>query len=101
MPRRSALAHAVTEHDRAEQAKAARPKYGYYNPYALAQYLGRVNDVEADINAGLPPRDALLAGFNGRLLDKLLAAIGEPKATPAERAAQSVAYHRPRSTDSP
>lgn len=84
----NALVHAATAYDRKESTKR------YYNHYALAQYLMRIDEVEADIVKGTAPRQALLAAFNDRLLDHMLKAIGEPKFTRDEMLAQSPVYRR-------
>lgn len=67
----SALIHAATRHDDRE-AKGKR-----YNPYALAQYLRRIDDIEADIAKGASPKDAIMAGTHGTLRSALLRAVGE------------------------
>lgn len=72
------LVHAATEYDRKQSKKRG------YNIYALAHYMGRIQDIEKDIAAGRPLRQALLAGFTGRLLDALLKAAGEPRSTKEE-----------------
>ena len=77
----AALVHAATQYD-TRQARGKR-----YNPYALAQYLGRITEVEADIKRGATPRAALLAAFNDRLLSCLLKAINEPDFTIEEKRA--------------
>lgn len=84
----AALIHAATAYDRKEEKKLG------YNHYALAQYLMRIDDVEADIAAGTSTRAALLAAFNGRLLDAMLKAVGEPKFTREEMQNQSYVYIR-------
>ena len=84
----SALVHAVTEYDRRESTKRG------YNYYALGQYLIRLEEIEADIADGMPTRTALLRAFNGRLLDHLLKAVGEPKYTRDEMFAQPLTYSR-------
>lgn len=68
---RSALVHAVTQYD-VRQARGKR-----YNPYAMGQYLRRVDDICEDIAAGAAPRDAIVAGMTGPLLACCLKAIGE------------------------
>jgi hypothetical protein len=83
---RDALIHAATDHDR---RASSRPGF---NPYALAQYLARIDSVCVAIERGLTPRSALLAAFNDRLLDRLLTGIGEPRFTRAERDAPSFYY---------
>ena len=72
---RSALVHAVTQYD-IRQARGKR-----YNPYALAQYLGRVDDIMTDIGKGATPRAAVSAGMTGALLACCLKAIGEAAPT--------------------
>ena len=71
------LAHAVTEYDRKQAAKAATNRKAYYNAYALPQYLGRVADVVADVDAGADVAAAICAGFTpGPLRNACLKAIG-------------------------
>ena len=72
---RSALVHAVTQHD-IRQARGKR-----YNVYALAQYLARVDDICSDIAKGATPRAALCNGMTGPLLAHCLKAIGEAAPT--------------------
>ena len=73
------LSHAVTEYDRRQQGKRG------YNVYALAQYLGAVNKVEDAVKSGKSLRAALVANFNGRLLDVCLKAVGEAASTSLEQ----------------
>jgi hypothetical protein len=54
--------------------QAARPGY---NRFAMPQYLQRLDEVMADIDAGAPVREAIVAGFNGRLAAALLKAAGQ------------------------
>lgn len=82
----SALVHAATQYD----IRQARGKY--HNPYALAQYLMRIDDIDKDIAAGAKPRAALLAAFSDRLLDAMLKAIGEPPFTLDEKRSGRVTY---------
>lgn len=71
------LNQAVTAFDRKQEERAAKRKGGYHNAYALAQYLGRVDDVCADIEAGATPQAAIVAGFTpGPLRNACLKAIG-------------------------
>jgi len=80
------LAHAVTEYDRKEEEKhRANPKRRYHNPYALGQYLQAVTNAVADIEQGVPLRKAITGHFTGRLLDRCLVAVGEPKSTNDEQ----------------
>jgi hypothetical protein len=72
---RTALVHAATRYD-VRQSKGKR-----YNVYALAQYLTRIDDVCADIANGAAPRDAIVAGFSGPLLNAMLKAVFSDKAT--------------------
>lgn len=78
---KSALDHAVTAFDRAQEAKAAKPQSWpprhSHNPHALPAYLGRVADIVADIEAGATPEAAIIAGFTpGPLRNACLKAIG-------------------------
>jgi hypothetical protein len=86
---RSALVHAATQYDVRQEGKRG------YNPYALAQYLRRIDDVCSDIERGADPRAALTAGFHGPLLNALLKAIGADKATPAEQRGDGQWSYRP------
>jgi len=72
------LVHVVTEYDRKQQGKRG------YNPYALPQYLARVQEVLEDIKNGANVREAIVAGFLGRLQDVCLKAVGEAKGTDDE-----------------
>jgi hypothetical protein len=64
----------------------------FHNPSGLRLTLERIDLVMGDIKAGATPRQALLAGFNDRLLDRMLTAIGEPKFTLEEKRAGSICY---------
>jgi predicted membrane-bound mannosyltransferase len=75
----SELVTAVTRFDRKQEERAAKRKGGYYNHYALAQYLMRVDAVAADIERGANVRDAVCAGFTGALRDACLRHLGMPK----------------------
>ena len=71
------LNSAVTAFDRRQEEKASRNPRAYYNAYALPQYLGRVADVVADVEAGATPEAAIIAGFTpGPLRNACLKAIG-------------------------
>jgi len=72
------LAMALTTYDRKQSTRK------HHNPYALAQYLERLELVMDDIAAGATPRQALCAGFSDRVLDACLRAIGEPLHTKQE-----------------
>jgi hypothetical protein len=76
------LVHAVTAYDRKQSTKRG------YNPYALGQYLERVEMIMGDIANGAEPRKAILAGFNDRLLDHCLKAVGETGFTANEVSGQ-------------
>jgi hypothetical protein len=73
------LVHAVTEYDRKQSTRRG------YNIWALPQYLGACEAAEADIAAGKPLRKAIVSNFCGRLLDAVLKAVGESKATDLEQ----------------
>ena len=64
----------------------------HYNAYALGIYFERIEAVCADIEAGKPVRDAILRGFNDRLLTVMLKAAGEQDFTATESAKQAVCY---------
>lgn len=66
---RSTLLHAVTQYDRKQSTKR------HYNIYALPQYLGRVQDVITDIDAGAEPIAAISAGFSGPLQSFILKSV--------------------------
>lgn len=55
-----------------------------HNHHAGAIALLRLDEVLAEVAAGKPLRQAIVDGFNDRLRDRLLKAIGEPIATDAE-----------------
>lgn len=67
---RARLVSAATLYDR--RAKNRRG----WNPYALGQYLARIDEVAADVRAGAEPRAAIVAGFCDRLRDAMLRACG-------------------------
>ena len=72
------LVHAATAFDRRQSQSRG------YNHYALAQYLGRIEDVMTDVAAGRKVRAALLAAFSGRLLAALLKAADLPAVAKTE-----------------
>jgi hypothetical protein len=72
------LVCALTTFDRQQSTRRG------HNPYALGQYLERVDAVMADIEAGATPRAAVLAGFCGPLQRLALRAIGEAPAQASE-----------------
>ena len=80
------LIHALTDYDRKQSKKRG------YNPHAPGIYFQRIDEVCADIERGTKPRAALLAGFQDRLLDVCLVAIGEPKFTQAEKDGANYVY---------
>lgn len=80
------LISALTQYDQRQSTRK------FYNPHALGIYFERVDDVMRDIERGATPRQALLAGFNDRLLDVCLKAIGEKPFTKEEMYSQSVVY---------
>lgn len=70
------LIHAATRYDRRVMHSGRA-----HNPYALAQYFHRIDDVVADVTRGAPVRAALCAAFTGSLLGAMLRAVGEDKPT--------------------
>jgi hypothetical protein len=73
------LVMAVSAYDRRQAAKPG------YNRYALPQYMGAVQQVEEELEAGTPLRQAIVKNFCGRLLDACLRAVGEPISTREEQ----------------
>ena len=71
---RDKLISAATAFDRKQSTKRG------HNPYALAIYFERIDLVCKEIDGGKPIRQALLDGFNDRLLDHLLKSVGESPA---------------------
>ena len=73
------LIHAVTAYDRKQANKRG------YNVYALGQYLARVDEVLADIDAGANTFDAINAGFCGPLLAHVIKTVekAHPDLAPA------------------
>ncbi len=58
------LLHALTEHDRAEQAKSIKIKSrGHYNPYALGIYCGNLNEWRNDPLTATEPFKSLAKYF--------------------------------------
>lgn len=72
---RHQLSHAVTEYDRRQSTRKG------YNPYALSLYLGAVQEIEADVDAGTDLRASIVAHTTGRLATALLKAVGLPALT--------------------
>lgn len=72
MQTKDKLIHAVTEYDRKESKKRS------YNRHAIGIYFQRVDEVCADIERGADTRKAIMAGFDGRLADACLRAVGLP-----------------------
>jgi len=56
-----------------------------YNRYALGIYLNQWENIALDIRLGAEPRAAIVAGFNGRLLDFILCGLGMPVSTKEEQ----------------
>jgi hypothetical protein len=72
---RTRLVAAATTFDRRASGRRG------YNPNALGLYLGRIDEVVAEVAAGKPLREAVVHGFNDRLREALLRAVGEPGTT--------------------
>ena len=84
MTNHDAIVAALTAYDDRERRKRG------YNRYAFAQYLMRLDEIEADVAAGTPWRAAIIAALDGRLRDACLRAIGEPKASDEEDRAEQL-----------
>ena len=74
----AALTHALTLYDQKEAKKKG------YNRYALGIYFQRLEEIMADIERGADPRQAIVAGFDGRLADACCRAIGATITTKKE-----------------
>jgi histidinol-phosphate/aromatic aminotransferase/cobyric acid decarboxylase-like protein len=79
LSKRQLLVHVATEYDRKQALKPG------YNLYALPQYLEAIHSAMDYIDLGHDPRQVLVGHFSGRLLDKMLRALGEPKSTREEQ----------------
>lgn len=85
---REKLVHAVTAWDIKQSTKR------FYNPYGLGIMLERVDEVATWIEAEGEgkTREAILAGFNDRLLDHVLRFVGLPTATISEHQGGQLTY---------
>lgn len=71
------LSHAVTAYDRKQEERAASPnRGGYYNSYALPQYLGAVERIHTELARGTPAADAINNHMNGALARAAHKALG-------------------------
>lgn len=76
---RKKLLNAVTEYDRQQSTKSG------YNHYALGHYCAAVTKVVRYVEEhGYPVRLSILNCFCGRLLDRVLKAVGEKRHTKDE-----------------
>ena len=69
------LVSAATQYDMRQSTRRG------HNPYALAHYMGAVADIDADLNAGTPLREAILRHTSDRLATVLLKSVGLPALT--------------------
>ena len=69
----------LTAYDEKQSSKKS------YNRHALGIYLNQLENVMLDIELGAEPRAAIVAGFNGRLLDFILRGLGMPVSTKEEQ----------------
>ncbi len=79
------ITHAVVEYDQKELHRSLRNSCAYHNPNAIGMYLTAVDRACEKIQQGQDTRSALVDCFCGRLLDKVLKSVGEPKSTDAEQ----------------
>ena len=77
------LISAATAYDRRCEAAEVRQRVSV-NIYRLAHVFGGIERAEQRLAKGATVREALCASFNGRLLDVMLKAAGEPKGTLGE-----------------
>jgi len=68
---KTCLVSAATQYDNREASKLG------HNRWALPQYFQMIDDVCADVDRGANVRDAIVAGFSGRLANALLKAAGQ------------------------
>ena len=64
------LVNAVTEYDRRQAKKK------FYNIHALAMYIGKIQDIEENLNKGMTIENALKQSFCGQLLRFIAKRIG-------------------------
>jgi len=57
----------------------------HHNRYALGIYLQQLDNIILDIELGAETRAALVAGYNGRLVDYVLNGLGFPVTTREEK----------------
>ena len=81
------LISAATDWDR----KQAKKKY--YNPNGLGIMFQMVDLVCQDIEQGTPKRQAIMKGFNDRLLSHMLKSVGEKDYTAEEMNGIPVVYN--------
>lgn len=74
----AALVSALTQFDLKQSTKPG------YNKWALAIYIGRVDDIMKDVAAGADLRAAVVAGFTGQPLAVCLRALKLPSAGSSE-----------------
>lgn len=86
MDYREKMVAALTAYDRRQSSRKG------YNPYALAGYLGRIEEIAADIEAGADPRKAICAGFCDRVCAAALKACGLPAYTRDAAMASGIVY---------
>lgn len=72
------LVHSLTRYDRQQEQRRG------HNPYALGQYLARVDLVISELANGADLRSTLVRSFSGHLLDVVLKACDLEKATREE-----------------
>ena len=87
MELRDKLISALIAYDRRQASRAG------YNRHAIALYLERLDDVMTDIKRGAPERDAIVAGFSGRVAQALLKAADCTSYTEAD--AQGSGIYQP------
>jgi hypothetical protein len=83
----------LTAYDKKQSSKKS------YNNYALGIYLNQLDNVILDIELGADARAAIVAGFNGRLLDFVLRGLGIAISTEQEQIGSGI--YRPVSANHP
>ncbi len=95
---RETLVSALTQYDAKQFARTKGSRAKGYNPYALAIYFERLDDVCADIEHGADIRKAICAGLVGPTASACLRALGLPAWTKEDETRGNWSY-RPASPE--
>jgi len=87
------IASLLTAYDEKQSSKKS------YNRYALGLYLNQLENIMLDIKLGATARAAIVAGFNGRLVDFILRGLGMSVSTKEEQMGSGI--YKPVSSNHP